>query len=110
MVGNPTPVIEKLKFGMARDDRLGAMISHLKANPGVRDGISGGDVANPPWPCGWRGIRRRPAGDESIPTLRLATALMGLPQFWLTGRGQGGMSGWPPRPWSATFRSRSTPM
>ncbi len=51
LVGNPTPVIDKHKFGLARDDRLGAMIAYLRATPGVRDVVvSGGDVANLPWP------------------------------------------------------------
>jgi len=51
LVGNPTPVIAKHKFALAREDRLGAMIAYLKATPGVRDVVvSGGDVANLPWP------------------------------------------------------------
>jgi KamA family protein len=92
LVGNPTPVISKHKFGQSREDRLGAMISYLKATPGVRDVVvSGGDVANLPWP-------RLEAfvGDlldvESIRDIRLATkALMGLPQFWLTDEVRAGM-------------------
>ena len=51
LVGNSTPIIGKLKFGLGRDDRLAAMIDYLKATPGVRDVVvSGGDVANLPWP------------------------------------------------------------
>jgi KamA family protein len=92
LVGNPTPTITKLKFGQSREDRLGAMISYLKATPGVRDVVvSGGDVANLPWP-------RLEAfvGDllevESVRDIRLATkALMGLPQFWLSDEVRSGM-------------------
>src|SRR5262252_9568583 len=92
LVGNPTPVIEKLKFGMARDDRLGAMISYLKANPGVRDVVvSGGDVANLPWPR-LEAFVADLLAIESIRDIRLATkALMGLPQFWLTDEVRAGM-------------------
>ena len=64
LVGNPTPTIGKHKFGMPRDDRLAAMIGYLKATPGVRDVVvSGGDVANLPWPrleygCEGKSVRR----------------------------------------------------
>src|SRR6202035_6021398 len=37
LVGNPTAMVEKHKFGLSRDDRLGAMIGYLRATPGVRD-------------------------------------------------------------------------
>src|SRR6202035_3169390 len=51
LVGNPTPMIDKHKFGLGRDARLSAMISYLRQTPGVRDVVvSGGDVANLPWP------------------------------------------------------------
>jgi lysine 2,3-aminomutase len=92
LVGNPTPVIDKLKFGMARDDRLGAMISYLKASPGVRDVVvSGGDVANLPWPRLEAFVSELLAID-TIRDIRLATkALMGLPQFWLTDEVRAGM-------------------
>jgi KamA family protein len=93
LVGNPTPQIEKHKFGLSRDDRLTAMIEYLRATPGVRDVVvSGGDVANLPWP-------RLEAfvGDllsvPSIRDIRLATkALMGLPQYWLTDEVRAGMA------------------
>jgi|HubBroStandDraft_1064217.scaffolds.fasta_scaffold58819_2 lysine 2,3-aminomutase len=92
LVGNPTPVVDKLKFSLGRDDRLGAMIIYLRASPGVRDVVvSGGDVANLPWP-------RLEAfvGDlltiGNIRDIRLATkALMGLPQYWLTDEVRSGM-------------------
>jgi lysine 2,3-aminomutase len=92
LVGNPTPVVEKLKFGMARDDRLGAMIAYLRANPGVRDVVvSGGDVANLPW-LRLEAFVSELLAIESIRDIRLATkALMGLPQYWLTDEVRAGM-------------------
>jgi lysine 2,3-aminomutase len=92
LVGNPTPVTDKHKFGQPREDRLGAMITYLNQTPGVRDVVvSGGDVANLPWP-------RLEAfvGDlmdvGSVRDIRLATkALMGLPQYWLTDEVRAGM-------------------
>jgi lysine 2,3-aminomutase len=92
LVGNPTPQVDKHKFGLAREDRLAAMISYLQRTPGVRDVVvSGGDVANLPWP-------RLEAfvGDlievDSVRDIRLATkALMGLPQYWLTDEVRAGM-------------------
>jgi KamA family protein len=92
LVGNPTPVIAKHKFGMGREDRLGAMIEYLKATPGVRDVVvSGGDVANLPWPRLEAFVTELLAID-SIRDIRLATkALMGLPQFWLTDEVRAGM-------------------
>jgi len=92
LVGNPTPVIEKHKFGMPRDDRLGAMIGYLRATPGVRDVVvSGGDVANLPWPR-LEAFVSDLLEVDSIRDIRLATkALMGLPQFWLTDEVRAGM-------------------
>jgi len=92
LVGNPTPTIAKLKFGQSREDRLGAMISYLKATPGVRDVVvSGGDVANLPWPR-LEAFVADLLEVESVRDIRLATkALMGLPQFWLTDEVRSGM-------------------
>jgi KamA family protein len=92
LVGNPTPTISKLKFGSSREDRLGAMISYLKATPGVRDVVvSGGDVANLPWPR-LEAFVSDLLAVESVRDIRLATkALMGLPQFWLTDEVRAGM-------------------
>jgi lysine 2,3-aminomutase len=92
LVGNPTPVVAKHKFGLARDDRLEAMIGYLKATPGVRDVVvSGGDVANLPWPRLEAFVTDLLAVD-SIRDIRLATkALMALPQFWLTDEVRAGM-------------------
>ena len=92
LVGNPTPMTEKHKFGLAREDRLGAMLAYLRATPGVRDVVvSGGDVANLPWPRLEAFVASLMEVD-SIRDIRLATkALMGLPQFWLTDEVRGGM-------------------
>jgi KamA family protein len=92
LVGNPTPVVAKHKFGMAREDRLGAMISYLRSTPGVRDVVvSGGDVANLPWPR-LEAFVSDLLSIESIRDIRLATkALMGLPQYWLTDEVRAGM-------------------
>ncbi len=92
LVGNPTPVVAKHKFGMPRDDRLAAMLRYLRANPGVRDVVvSGGDVANLPWPRLEAFVGELMAID-SVRDIRLASkALMGLPQYWLTGEVRAGM-------------------
>src|ERR1700757_689032 len=92
LVGNPTPVVDKHKFLLGREDRLTAMMEYLRNSPGVRDVVvSGGDVANLPWPR----LESFVAGlleIENIRDIRLATkALMGLPQYWLTGEVRAGM-------------------
>jgi len=92
LVGNPTPTIGKLKFGMGRDDRLAAMIAYLKATPGVRDVVvSGGDVANLPWPR-LEAFVTGLLDVDSIRDIRLASkALMGMPQHWLGDEVRAGM-------------------
>jgi KamA family protein len=92
LVGNPTAMVEKHKFGLSRDDRLGAMIAYLRTTPGVRDVVvSGGDVANLPWPRLEAFIADLLSVD-SVRDIRLASkALMGLPQYWLTGEVRAGM-------------------
>ncbi|MGB6457499.1 MAG: lysine 2,3-aminomutase [Streptosporangiaceae bacterium] len=92
LVGNPTPVTDKHKFELNRDDRLAAILAYLRANPGVRDVVvSGGDVANLPWPR----LESFVAGlleIDSVRDIRLATkALMGLPQHWLSDDVRSGM-------------------
>ncbi len=84
LVGNSTPQVEKLKLALKPVDRFAAHLDYLRANPGVRDVVvSGGDVANLPWP------RLESYVDglldvDNIRDIRLATkALMGLPQHWL---------------------------
>jgi len=93
LVGNPTPLIDKHRFELSREDRLAAMLAYLRANSGVRDVVvSGGDVANLPWPR----LESFVAGlleIDSVRDIRLASkALMGLPQFWLTDEVRSGMA------------------
>ena len=84
LVGNSTPVIEKLKFTAKPADRLGDMMEYLRRTPSVRDVVvSGGDVANMPWPRLEDSLTRLLEIDN-IRDIRLATkALIGLPQHWL---------------------------
>ena len=93
LVGNPTPVIDKHKFALARQDRLGAMLSYLRRTPGVRDVVvSGGDVANLPWPR-LESFVAALLEIDSIRDIRLASkALMGLPQHWLSDDVRAGMA------------------
>jgi KamA family protein len=92
LVGNPTPTITKLKFGLPPADRLTAMIEYLQATPGVRDVVvSGGDVANMPWPR-LESFVSALLDIDNIRDIRLATkALMGLPQHWLADDVRAGM-------------------
>jgi lysine 2,3-aminomutase len=78
------------------------MLSYLRRTPGVRDVVvSGGDVANLPWPR-LESFVASLLEIDSIRDIRLASkALMGLPQHWLTGEVRAGMSRL-----AATARSR----
>ena len=84
LVGNSTPAVAKLKLTLKPVDRYDAMINYLRGQPGVRDVVvSGGDVANVPWPQLETFLMRLLAID-TIRDIRLATkALAGLPQHWL---------------------------
>jgi lysine 2,3-aminomutase len=84
LVGNSTPTVNKLRFNLKPVDRYDAHVTYLRAHPGVRDVVvSGGDVANVPWP-NLESYLMRLLGIETIRDIRLATkALMGLPQHWL---------------------------
>jgi lysine 2,3-aminomutase len=92
LVGNSTPTVDKLKFTLKPVDRLDSMIDYLNRTPGVRDVVvSGGDVANMPWPRLENFIGRL-LEVETIRDIRLATkALMGLPQHWLGDDVRSGM-------------------
>ena len=92
LVGNPTPSTTKHKFGLPPADRLTAMIEYLRATPGVRDVVvSGGDVANMPWPR-LESFVSALLDIDNIRDIRLATkALMGLPQHWLADDVRAGM-------------------
>ncbi len=92
LVGNSTPVIDKLKFTLKPVDRIDSMLEYLRRHPEVRDVVvSGGDVANMPW------ARLEAFVDavlevDNIRDIRLATkALMGLPQHWLQDDVRAGM-------------------
>jgi lysine 2,3-aminomutase len=93
LVGNSTAVIDKLKFELKPADRHDQMLAYLRSTPQVRDVVvSGGDVANLPWP------RLESFVDglldiDNIRDIRLATkALMGLPQHWLQDQVVDGMT------------------
>jgi lysine 2,3-aminomutase len=92
LVGNPTTSTSKHKFGLPPADRLTAMIEYLRVTPGVRDVVvSGGDVANLPWPR-LESFVSALLDIDSIRDIRLATkALMGLPQHWLADQVRAGM-------------------
>ena len=92
LVGNSTPVIDKLKFDLKPVDRYDAMIDYLRRTPGVRDVVvSGGDVANMPFK-NLEAFVARLLDIENIRDIRLATkALMGLPQHWLQDDVRAGM-------------------
>jgi len=84
LVGNSTPVIDKLKLVGKPGDRYAAMLAYLQQTPQVRDVVvSGGDVANMPWK-NLEGFLDKLLEVDNIRDIRLATkALMGLPQHWL---------------------------
>jgi KamA family protein len=92
LVGNSTPQVDKHKFSLKPVDRLDAMIDYLQRTPGVRDVVvSGGDVANLPWPR-LESFVGRLLEIDSVRDIRLATkALMGLPQHWLQDDVRAGM-------------------
>ncbi len=93
LVGNSTPVIDKLKFNLKPIDRVEQMLEYLRSSPGVRDVVvSGGDVANMPWPR-LESFVDSVLDIENIRDIRLATkALMGLPQHWLQDEVRAGMT------------------
>ncbi len=92
LVGNSTPVVQKLKFDLKPVDRYDAMFAYLRTQPGVRDVVvSGGDVANLPWK-NLESFITRLLEIENIRDIRLATkALMGMPQHWLQDEVRAGM-------------------
>ncbi len=93
IVGNPTPTVAKHRFAHKPADRYDAMIDYLRRTPAVRDVVvSGGDVANLPWPRLELFVSRLLEVD-SIRDIRLATkALVGLPQHWLQPEVVAGMT------------------
>ncbi|PRY34869.1 KamA family radical SAM protein [Umezawaea tangerina] len=87
LVGNSTPQVQKHKLQLKPVDRQDRMIDYLKRTPGVRDVVvSGGDVANVPWPQ-LESFLMRLLDIDTVRDVRLATkALAGLPQHWLQPR------------------------
>jgi lysine 2,3-aminomutase len=92
LVGNSTPVVQKLKFDLKPVERYDAMFAYLRTQPGVRDVVvSGGDVANMPWK-NLESFLTRLLEIDHIRDIRLATkALMGMPQHWLQDEVRAGM-------------------
>ncbi len=92
LVGNSTPVVDKLKFLGKPVDRHAAMLDYLRRTPSVRDVVvSGGDVANMPWPR-LEEFLTHLLEIDNIRDIRLATkALAGLPQHWLQDDVRAGM-------------------
>ncbi|MER7206195.1 lysine 2,3-aminomutase [Streptosporangium sp. NPDC000239] len=84
LVGTSTPQVVKAGLALRPVDRQELMLDYLKRTPGVRDVVvSGGDVANVPWPR-LEAFLLRLLELESVRDIRLATkALVGLPQHWL---------------------------
>ncbi|WP_051812868.1 KamA family radical SAM protein [Streptomyces sp. NRRL S-340] len=85
LVGNSTPQISKMRFSVKQPDRYAAMLDYLRRTPTVRDVVvSGGDVANVPWPRLESFVSALLELDH-IRDIRLASkALMDLPQHWLS--------------------------
>ncbi|MEV0149472.1 MULTISPECIES: lysine 2,3-aminomutase [unclassified Nonomuraea] len=84
LVGSSTPQVTKARLTLKPVDREELMLDYLKRTPQVRDVVvSGGDVANVPWPR-LESFLLRLLDLESVRDVRLATkALVGLPQHWL---------------------------
>jgi lysine 2,3-aminomutase len=93
LVGSPTPAFGKHQFQLTRADRINAILDHLRATPGIRDVVvSGGDVANVPWPR-LEAFITALLEIESVRDIRLASkALASLPQYWLTSQVREGIS------------------
>ncbi|MFL6112584.1 MAG: KamA family radical SAM protein [Catenulispora sp.] len=93
LVGSSTPQVAKNRLVLRPADRQEAMLDYLKRTPGVRDVVvSGGDVANVPWPR-LEAFLLRLLEVESVRDIRLATkAVVGLPQHWLQPKVLEGMA------------------
>ncbi|WP_339151828.1 KamA family radical SAM protein [Streptomyces sp. F41] len=84
LVGGSTAQVDKQRLRLRPADRQEAILGHLRRTPGVRDVVvSGGDVANVPWPR-LESFLMRLLEIDSVRDIRLASkALVGLPQHWL---------------------------
>jgi lysine 2,3-aminomutase len=87
LIGNSTPTISKARLSLQPADRQDRMLAYLRATPTVRDVVvSGGDVANVPWPR-LESFVMQLLEIDSIRDIRLATkALAALPQHWLQAK------------------------
>jgi lysine 2,3-aminomutase len=87
LVGNSTPTISKTRLTLHPADRQDRMLDYLRATPTVRDVVvSGGDVANVPWPR-LESFVIHLLEIDTIRDIRLATkALAALPQHWLQAK------------------------
>jgi lysine 2,3-aminomutase len=93
LVGTSTPQVAKTRLALRSADRQEAMLDYLKRTPSVRDVVvSGGDVANVPWPR-LESFLFRLLEVESVRDIRLATkAVVGLPQHWLQAEVRAGVA------------------
>ena len=84
LIGNSTPTITKAKLSVRPVDRQDRILEYLRATPTVRDVVvSGGDLANVPWPR-LEAFIGRLLEIDTIRDIRLATKALGaLPQHWL---------------------------
>jgi lysine 2,3-aminomutase len=84
LIGNSTPTVGKTRLSLRPADRQDRMLQYLRATPTVRDVVvSGGDVANVPWPR-LEAFVTQLLEIDTVRDIRLATkALAGLPQHWL---------------------------
>jgi lysine 2,3-aminomutase len=87
LVGNSTPTVSKARLTLQPADRQDRMLDYLRATPTVRDVVvSGGDVANVPWPR-LESFVMQLLEIDTIRDIRLATkALAALPQHWLQAK------------------------
>ncbi|MDK0517998.1 lysine 2,3-aminomutase [Streptomyces sp. ML-6] len=86
LVGASTPQVDKRRFRTGSRPRMETMLGYLRQHPEVRDVVvSGGDVANIAWPrLEW--FVEQLIAIPGIRDIRLASkALVGLPQYWLSG-------------------------
>ncbi|MEU8657812.1 KamA family radical SAM protein [Actinoplanes philippinensis] len=93
LVGQSTPQVTKARFGLRSGNRQELMLDYLKRHPTVRDVVvSGGDVANVPWPQLEHFVTQL-LDLDSIRDIRLASkAVIGLPQHWLQPEVTDGMT------------------
>jgi lysine 2,3-aminomutase len=93
LVGNSTPTTTKTRLTLQPAERQDLMLDYLRATPSVRDVVvSGGDVANVPWPR-LESFVTQLLEIDTIRDIRLATkALTALPQHWLQGKVLDGVS------------------